>query len=241
MQQYDLIISFTSWKGRIYDESFIHVLLTMLLQKTNAKYKVILVLSTDEFLKKEEELPKKLLEIEKLCNNFEILWTKENTRAYKKYFPTRRAYPEENIMTLDDDSPVKNNLVEDMVKLLKTNPDRIIIGLNPNRNNKDTIYTPRYGMAVYRPNSLYDLDENFGIKYFKDHDDEFLELLAVLNKTHYIGVDFHNYAKINAFCQNKRLATLGGLPANIKQLWDNCFKDHPNLKNIFEQNKKILN
>ena len=48
----------------------------------------------------ENELPKKLVTINELSDNFEILWTKENTKAYKKYFPTRRKYLNENICIL---------------------------------------------------------------------------------------------------------------------------------------------
>ena len=145
MQKYDVILSLTSWKGRIYDLSFLVVLLSMLKQKTTAKYKVVLVLSEDEFPKKEEELPEKLLELNIICDFFEILWTKENTRAYKKYFPTRRKYPEENIVPLDDDSPLHSNFVESIKFLLDKFPDRMVIGTNHYiKNTSKTIVHTRY-------------------------------------------------------------------------------------------------
>ena len=65
---YDIILSFTSWKGRIYDTSFLFVLLSMLKQKTSFKYKVVLVLSTDEFRNKEKDLPPRLVELNELCD-----------------------------------------------------------------------------------------------------------------------------------------------------------------------------
>ena len=242
-QQYDIILSFTSWKGRIYDNSFLHVLLTMLSQKTTYKYKVVLVLSTDEFVNKEKDLPEKLLTIASLCNNFEILWTKENTRAYKKYFPTRRKYPNENICILDDDGSVYSNLVETFCNLLKDNPNKMIIGTNHFRgNSSDTIVHVRYGAACFRPNSLYDLDENFGRKYFLDHDDEYYLLLSVLAGTHSVCVDIHRLIHVDEFQQNHKLATVGQLRyRNLGQLWDNCFREHPDLRDLYNKNRNIKN
>ena len=243
MNKYDIILSVTSWKGRIYDNSFLHVLMTMLSQKTKYRYKVVLVLSSDEFENKEADLPPKLLEIAKLCNILEILWTDKNTKAYKKYFPTRRKYPEENICILDDDSPVHDNLVETFCTLLEQYPDRMIIGTNHfYQNNSRTIVHVRYGAACFRPNSLYDLDEFFGRKYFLDHDDEFYLLLSVLNGTKSVCVDIHKFIDIDRFQQDKKLATVGQLRyRNLASLWNTCFREHPDLRDIYNKNKNILN
>lgn len=240
---YDIILSFTSWKGRIYDISFLHVLMSMLKQKTKYRYKVVLVLSSDEFKNKEADLPPRLLEIASLCNIFEILWTDKNTKAYKKYFPTRRKYPDANICILDDDSPVYSNLVETFCTLLEQNPDKMIIGTNHFKgNNSKTIVHVRYGAACFRPNSLYNLDEFFGRKYFLDHDDEFYVLLSVLNATKSVCVDVHKFIHVDAFQQNKRLGIVGQLRyRSLGSLWNNCFREHPDLRNIFNKNKNILN
>lgn len=241
---FDIILALTSWKGRIYDNSLIHVLLSMLKQKTNFKYKVVLVLSSDEFKNKEQDLPKKLLELNNLCNYFEILWTKENTKAYKKYFPVRRKYPNENICIVDDDSTLHNNFVETFCNLLKQNPDKMIIGTNHFSGNKsNTIVHVRYGAACFRPNSLYDLDENFGRKYFLDHDDEFYVLLSVLNGTKSVCLDIHKYVDINKYQQNKCLEKTGGQLKynNISSLWNKCFEENPDLKEQYNKNKNILN
>lgn len=241
---YDIILSFTSWKGRIYDDSFLIVLLSMLKQKTKFKYKVVLVLSSDEFQNKEKDLPIKLVELNNLCDYFEILWTKENTKAYKKYFPTRRQYPNENICILDDDSTLHENFVETFCSLLQQFPDRMIIGTNHFiKNTSKTIEHTRYGAACFRPNSLYDLDENFGRKYFLDHDDEFYLLLSVLNGTHSVCLDIHKFIDINRFQQNKCLAKVGGQLKynNLLSMWNKCFSENPILKELYNKNKSILN
>lgn len=241
---YDIILSLTSWKGRIYDTAFLAVLLSMLDQKTKFKYKVVLVLSSDEFINQEKDLPPKLLTLADVCDYFEILWTKENTKAYKKYFPVRRKYPDENICILDDDSTLHQDFVDTFCTLLKNNPDRMIIGTNHFLfNTSKTIVHTRFGAACFRPNSLYDLDESFGRKYFLDHDDEFYLLLSVLNGTKSVCIDIHKYIDINRFQQNKSLAAVGGqlLYNNLASLWNNCFVDNPDIKELYNKNKSILN
>jgi len=241
---YDIILSLTSWKGRIYDLSFLIVLLSMLEQKTTFNYKVVLVLSSDEFQNKEQDLPKRLLELADVCDYFEILWTKENTKAYKKYFPVRRKYPYENICILDDDSTLHDNFVESFCTLLKQNPDRMIIGTNHFLlNDSKTIVHTRFGAACFRPNSLYNLDESFGRRYFLDHDDEFYLFLSVLNGTKSVCLDIHKYIDINRFQQNMCLGNVGGLLRynNLASLWDKCFSENPDLKERYNKNKEILN
>ena len=237
-----MIMSFTSWKKRIFAPEFIKVLLSMLKQKTTAKYKVVLVLSSDEFPNLENELPKKLITINELCDNFEILWTKENTRAYKKYFPTRRKYPNENICIVDDDSLFHSNFVDTIVKYIKENPNKIILGKNPRCKYNDTIAGVRWGGACYPPNSLYDLDETFGRKYFHEHDDEFYYLLAILNGTHYKGIDIGKIADIDKYQQSKKLAITAKMDyGRLNDLWKNFRKENPELSKQFDENKKIKN
>ena len=241
---YDIVLALTSWKGRLYDASFLIVLLSMLKQKTTFNYKVVLVLSSDEFQNTEKDLPPKLLELDELCDYFEILWTKENTKAYKKYFPVRRKYPNENICILDDDSTLHPNFVEAFCTMLKENPNRMIIGTNHFLyNTAKTIVHVRYGAACFRPNSLYDLDENFGRKYFLDHDDEFYLLLSVLNGTKSVCIDIHNYIDINRFQQSKCLSKVGGQLryGDLSSLWNKLFAENPGLRDIYNKNKNILN
>lgn len=241
MKQYDLVLSLTTWAKRINTTGLKYVLMTMLRQKTEAHYKVVLVLSEDEFA--DRKIPDWLVELETLADNFEILWTKENTRAYKKYFPTRRKYPDEDICALDDDSPLHSNFVETMVSLLKKHPDRYILGTNPGCRHRNNICSPRYACACYRPNSLCtDYDELWGRTYFKDHDDEFYELLAVLNASHYVPVAMERYMDIDKFNQNVKLTTLGQTQySNLGALWRRCFKENPEVGKLFNKNKNIRN
>ena len=241
MKQYDLILSLTTWTKRINTVGLKYVLMSMLKQNTKANYKVVLVLSEEEF--KNKQIPNWLIELEQLSEKFEILWTNKNTRAYKKYFPTRRKYPEENICALDDDSPLHSNFVEEMMKLLNEYPDRYILGINVAYRNVKTINSPRYACACYKPDTLYsNLDENFGRKYFKDHDDEFYKLLAVLNCSHYIGVNMKKYIDVDKFNQDVKLSTLGNTQyGKLNEMWKKCFKENPEIGKLFDKNKNIVN
>ena len=241
MKKYDLILSLTTWTKRINTTGFKYVLMSMIKQDTTANYKVVLVLSEDEF--KDKQIPNWLNELEHIIDKFEILWSKENTRAYKKYFPTRRKYPEENICALDDDSPLHSNFVSTIVDLLNKYPDRYILGINPGYRFVDTINSPRYACACYRPNSLYpNYDEFFGRKYFKDHDDEFYKLLAVLNESHSVPINISNYIDVDMFNTDVKLSTLGNTQYNnLGAMWVHCFSENPEIGKLFLKNKNIKN
>lgn len=81
-KQLDIIVSLTTWKRRISGGTLPRVLFRLLEQQdTSINYKVVLVLSEEEF-GKDYKLPET---ISIWLNNpkFEILWTYENTRALK--------------------------------------------------------------------------------------------------------------------------------------------------------------
>lgn len=102
-----IIITFTSWKKRIQNCSHIVDLMNKQTLKPN---KIILNLSTDEFQNKEKDLPKQLLE--KQNDVFEIHWVKEDTKAYKKIMPTLERYPNDVIVSIDDDIDYPLDFIE---------------------------------------------------------------------------------------------------------------------------------
>lgn len=239
--QYDLIISLTTWRKRIYNREFKAVICSLLTHETNIHYKVVLVLSTDEFT--ERDIPKWIIELDELADNFEVLWTKENTKPYKKYFPTRRKYPDENIMIIDDDMIIKPNALSRLYYLMKTSSNKFICGSNHNQCSKIKIgHGVRYGFAIYRPNSTYQFDEIEGRKFFKNHDDEFLLLLSTLNKSHYIAVDAWDFFNINCTQQEVKLENEVEMQyTHLCDLWNTFFSAYPDLKSIYDKNKNEEN
>jgi hypothetical protein len=235
----------TSWKGRINSEILRLTLFSFIKQPKVCNFKVILVLSTDEFPMKEVELPAELVTVIKLAPNAELMWTGANTKAYKKYFPVARAYPDVPIITVDDDSPAKNNFLTTLWELHTKDPDRVIYGYNhvlPDLTLNGCIDNVRYGVALYPPNSLYPLDETFGHEFFKDMDDEFMRLLHVLNGTRYRAVDAYSILHMQASNQDVAMGRImSDQWGQISSMWNKLWKVSPELKKIWDKNKCIQN
>ena len=89
----DVVVSLTTWAGRINEPTLPKVLFRLLdQQNTKYNYKVVLVLSTDEFGDNYELPP--TLELLTHHDKFEIIWTKENTKALKNLDPTMEKNPD---------------------------------------------------------------------------------------------------------------------------------------------------
>ena len=111
METKQIIVSLTSWKKRIQN---VPMVIQSILTGTKPPDKIVLNLSTDEFLLKDKELPTYLLML-KETNKIEINWVKENTKAFKKIIPTMKLYPESIIISIDDDIIYPEFFVEKMV------------------------------------------------------------------------------------------------------------------------------
>ncbi len=93
-----LIISFTSYPGRIHT---VHKTAESLLHQSMKPDRLILWLASDQFPKHEQELPKELLELRKF--GLTISWC-EDLKSYKKLIPALKKYPNDIIVTADDDA-----------------------------------------------------------------------------------------------------------------------------------------
>ena len=93
----NLIISLTSFPKRIHNIKY--TILSLFKQSVKPK-KIVLYLAEEEFPNKENDIPLDLL----LFKNWglEIRWC-ENTRSYKKLIPALSDFPNEIIVTADDD------------------------------------------------------------------------------------------------------------------------------------------
>jgi len=111
METKQIIISLTSWKKRIQN---VPMVIQSILTGTKPPDKIVLNLSTDEFLLKDKELPTYLLML-KETNKIEINWVKENTKAFKKIIPTMKLYPESVVISIDDDIIYPEFFLEKMV------------------------------------------------------------------------------------------------------------------------------
>ncbi|MBQ7454521.1 MAG: glycosyltransferase family 2 protein [Selenomonadaceae bacterium] len=92
-----VIVSLTSYKPRINDVKYA---IYSLLNQTFPPDKLILWLDEDSFPQREKNLPHDLLELKKF--GLTINWC-ENLRPHTKYFYTLKNYPDDIIVTADDD------------------------------------------------------------------------------------------------------------------------------------------
>ncbi len=105
-----VVCAMTSWKKRI---SNCHYAITKLLNQTEKPDRVYLTLSSDEFPKKEKELPKDLVELSKMNDAFIINWVKENTKSMKKVLPVLQYLNDDDIIiNCDDDMDFPEDFIE---------------------------------------------------------------------------------------------------------------------------------
>ena len=242
-EPYSVVVSLTSWRGRIRSEIVQLVLFSLLRQKTKYRYKVVLVLSEEEFPRKEAELPVNIVNLVEQVPNMELLWDSNgNTKAYKKYFPVQRKYPDIPIITIDDDSPAHEDFVERMMELHNKDTKRVIYGYHMVPHNLGGIDCVRYGVALYPPKSLFPLDENFGRKFFKDMDDEYMRLLHVLAGTRYFEIKASDVLCIQAGAQDVAMQKLMAHQwGEIRDMWDKLFTVMPKLKTLWDKNVRKTN
>lgn len=101
------IISLTSWRARINTVGkTIYSLL-----KNCPGFHIVLVLSEEEFPKKEKELPEDLIILSKY---FEILWVYKNYKSFKKVLFTMDKYRDVPIISADDDCLYTCNYAEEL-------------------------------------------------------------------------------------------------------------------------------
>ena len=113
-----LYVSFTSWEKRINNcKHTVDLMSSQTLKPT----KIILNLAEEEFPNKENDLPKDLVAEAKNNPLFEIYWVKENTTVWKKILPTMNRFPNDLVLSIDDDIEYPDNYIEEMYKTFINN------------------------------------------------------------------------------------------------------------------------
>lgn len=116
-----LIVSMTSFPARI--ESVSNVVKQMMIQTVRPD-EIVLWLSEEQFPEKEQQLPKELLDLK--AYGLTIGWCAGDLKAYKKFLPAMKAYPEDLIMIIDDDLVYPVDFVEKLYEAHQQFPNAII-------------------------------------------------------------------------------------------------------------------
>lgn len=195
-----LIVSLTSFPERLYD---IHFCIYSILTQTIKPDEIILWLASDQFPNGEKDIPQNVLELKNF--GLKIKWC-DNIKAYKKLIPALYEYPNDLIITADDDLFYPKNWLEVLYEEHKKNPDCIIcqrsrkISLNTDNSFKSyndwelnidetepsfvNLSTNGAG-SLFPPNSLY--KDIFNKELFErlcpNADDIWVWAMAILNKT----------------------------------------------------------
>lgn len=180
MEKYDVIVSLTTWKGRIDDDHVYKVIFRLLKQQeTKYKYKVVLVLSREEF--GDDYVLPEVLQLMQQEPNFEVLWTDKNTRALKKLDPTMKKYPDLPIITIDDDDLVTTNAIDMMMQAHDGYPDAIL-GTICGTWHPEIVRVA--GVRLFPPHSLAELPDADFAEYFHNlRDDEWNGIRAKVKGT----------------------------------------------------------
>ncbi len=248
-----LIVSLTTYPERI--NTVRHSLASLLTQNLKAD-EVILWLAEEQFLGKEKKLPSLLLKLQD--NGLTIKWY-HDIKSYKKLIPALKEYPDDIIVTADDDIFYQHNWLEKLYNAYLENPHFIHchrahqIKINENNellpykewkweleNAKPSFlnfFTSGAG-TLYPPHSLHKdvTNEKLFMKLSPYTDDVFFWVMALLNDT-----------KINLIkdCDRFIIATTKNQSINTlaEYNWENGGNDKQ-IKNLLEHypelKKKIL-
>ncbi len=195
-----VIISLTSHPARI---NMVHLTINTLLQQTMKPDLVILWLAKEQFPKGIDELPGELLDLQKL--GLSIRWC-EDLKSYKKLIPVLKEFPEDIIVTVDDDLYYEEDMLESLYQSYLSHPDEIHVhriakvvkvkdklsALQSRKFYYDNLSGSSYcyqlmggSGCLYPPHSLY--KDVFDIAKIKSlaptQDDIYFWAMAVLNGT----------------------------------------------------------
>ena len=190
------ILSLTTYGERI---NSVHIVIQNFASQTKKPNKFILWLDEEEF--NEKNIPIKLKLLEK--KGLEILFCK-NIRSYKKIIPTLKKYPNENIITIDDDIIYPDDFIERIIYYSKINPNTVIcnrahiMGITPNGLIKPykkwkrpsgiiepcKLLFPTGVGGVFYPKNIFHrnvLDENSFMNLAPTADDVWLKFMTLKN------------------------------------------------------------
>lgn len=231
-----LIISLTTYPARINEVALV---IYSLLKQSIKPDEIILWLGTDKFLNKEEDLPQSLLNL--TANGLTIKWCKD-LRSFTKLVPSLKLYPEDIIVTADDDIFYPKDWLEKMYKEHLMHPNDIICHrvheitmiqdeIAPYNSWKlcsskaDASYynfLTGVGGVLYPPHSLYKevLKQGIFLKLCPHADDIWFWAMAVLNKTKIRNIK-NGYSSLTYINQSREKGLNGEICLNQKNVLNN--------------------
>ena len=193
-----VIVSLTTFPARI---EIVYKTITTIMQQSVKPDKIVLWLAEEQF--PDKNLPENLTRLEQF--GLTIKWC-EDIRSYKKLIPSLKEYPDDIIVTLDDDYYYDKDLLKTLLEEHEKYPNCIIANramrLIVKQEGKhrmvkrsyiyDSSYLPSYknffigfGGVLYPPHCLYSevLDKEKFMTIIPTNDDAWFWLNAIRNNT----------------------------------------------------------
>lgn len=109
-----IVVSLTSYIKRI---NTVDIVVSSMMNQIVKPDKIFLYLSKEEFINR--DLPKKLTKLQ--GDMFEIIYC-DDLKSHKKYFYTMQSYPNDIVITIDDDVYYPKTLIYDLIESYKKHP-----------------------------------------------------------------------------------------------------------------------
>lgn len=248
-----LIVSLTSFPQRI---GTAHYSINTLLNQSLKPDKVILWLADKQFPNKEKDLPKEIMRL--LEFGLEIKWC-EDLKSYKKLLPALKEFPNEIIVTADDDIYYEEDWLQNLYETHLANPKCICVQrprrlaleggkikpLSARKSEAIDLSKPSYlnqmlggSGCLYPPNSLYkdvfDIEKIF--RLLPTNDDIYFWAMAILNRTKIaVANGFRSSLYINEKCGFGLAQKNQNLENQLKQdPFEILSNEYPDIMNILE-------
>lgn len=116
-----VVVSLTSFPAAI---DYATLAIRSILKGSRMPDRLVLYLTFDQF--KERNIPEELRELEKVNDIFEIRDYPRDIRSYRKLVPAIKDFPDDIIVTIDDDVDYDKDMLKDLVAMHERYPDAII-------------------------------------------------------------------------------------------------------------------
>jgi len=141
LKQKKVIVSLTSFPAAI---TFAKGAIKSILEGSILPDKLVLYLTFSQF--EDSKIPSELTNLAKNNSLFEIRNYNEDIRSYRKLIPAIKDFPNDTVVTIDDDVRYHKNMLRDLLHLHKQIPDVIIA----NRAKKIKLKAPYRSWKKYR-------------------------------------------------------------------------------------------
>ncbi len=215
-------IALTSWKKRI---NTVGLTIFNLFTTCGPDYHIVLTLAEEEFPRKERELPRDLLLMNR-AGVFEILWCNYNWRSFKKWVFCGMRYPHVPIITADDDCIYKYNYANELRSHLPRNiHQRTCITYWCDRFKRTKYFNTSGYATCYSPSYFGDISKYLNLKMLENYHEDDMWYVALRYIMHIPG----------CICLNKSYDDVA-IPHNEIEPLHNLYKG----RDKDERDEKIL-